>query len=61
MPGFDRTGPMGKGSQTGRKMGKCNSKNETEPEEIPRGRGFGRRFARKRRFGTHGNSPGDGN
>ncbi len=27
MPGFDRTGPEGKGSQTGRKRGKCNPEN----------------------------------
>ncbi len=26
MPGFDRTGPEGKGSRTGRAMGKCNPK-----------------------------------
>lgn len=24
MPGFDKTGPVGQGAQTGRKMGKCN-------------------------------------
>ncbi len=28
MPRFDRTGPEGKGAQTGRGMGKCNSGNQ---------------------------------
>lgn len=32
MPGFDRTGPMGQGSQTGRRTGKCSSNNETTSE-----------------------------
>ena len=44
MPGFDRSGPMGQGSQTGRKQGKCNPESETTAEELPRGRGFGRGF-----------------
>jgi hypothetical protein len=46
MPGFDRTGPMGQGSQTGRRMGRCNPSNETQMENFPRGRGFGRRLQR---------------
>jgi hypothetical protein len=25
MPGFDRTGPAGQGSKTGRRLGKCDS------------------------------------
>lgn len=25
MPGFNQTGPVGQGSMTGRRMGKCNS------------------------------------
>ena len=25
MPGFDNTGPMGQGAQTGKKLGKCSS------------------------------------
>jgi hypothetical protein len=33
MPRFDKTGPMGQGSQTGRKAGKCN------PETEMHGRG----------------------
>lgn len=44
MPGLDRTGPMGQGSQTGRKQGKCNNENQTIEEELPRGRGLRRGF-----------------
>ena len=40
MPGFDRTGPAGQGSRTGRQMGKCGSRknqpsNEQENPERP--------------------------
>ncbi len=50
MPGFDKTGPSGKGSLTGRGLGRCNPKNQetdndsqTEFEPGRRsGRGFGR-------------------
>jgi len=48
MPGLDRKGPEGKGSRTGRGLGKCkdpeNSKNDDlnpEDESRGRGRGFG--------------------
>jgi hypothetical protein len=52
MPGLNQTGPMGKGSMTGRKMGKCcnfgmgknNSSNEITPENQElneNGRGLG--------------------
>ncbi|MDA3930226.1 MAG: DUF5320 domain-containing protein [Prolixibacteraceae bacterium] len=45
MPGFDKTGPMGQGSQTGRKSGKCNPNNELGSEvtnaDRPRRRLFG--------------------
>ena len=49
MPGFDRTGPGGQGSMTGRKNGKCNPDNrekinQEDFENEPRG--LGRRFAR---------------
>jgi len=49
MPGFDRTGPEGQGSQTGRRLGKCNPNNQESSEqsdvkEYPRG--LGRRFGR---------------
>ena len=40
MPNFDKTGPEGKGPNTGRGMGTCNSK-------TPKGRGQGRGFGRK--------------
>ncbi|MCW3806713.1 DUF5320 domain-containing protein [Plebeiibacterium marinum] len=53
MPRFDRTGPEGQGSQTGRKMGKCNPNNRETTEQIDvnetsrgLGRGFGRRTGR---------------
>ncbi len=51
MPGFDRTGPEGKGSRTGRELGKCNpdsqktEKNHSQ-EELPYERGFIRGFGR---------------
>ncbi len=41
MPGFNQTGPMGQGSMTGRRMGRCNAsganqKNQnTPPSENP--------------------------
>lgn len=37
MPGLDRTGPMGQGSKTGRRMGNCRTENESEG--LGRGRG----------------------
>lgn len=60
MPGFDRTGPRGQGSQTGRRMGKCNPENTNPTEEIQRGRGLGRGLGRRLRLGNGWNSPGDG-
>ena len=60
MPGFNQTGPMGQGSMTGRRMGRCcnfgaNPKNQTaetnenpnenQPEDMP-GSGFGFRRGR---------------
>lgn len=32
MPNLDKTGPMGKGSQTGRGMGNCNTENSIKEE-----------------------------
>ncbi|MGQ1787658.1 MULTISPECIES: DUF5320 domain-containing protein [unclassified Saccharicrinis] len=48
MPRFDKTGPEGKGSQTGRGMGKCNPSeqskhNSSDSEKTSGGRGAGRR------------------
>lgn len=67
MPGFNQTGPMGHGSMTGRRMGRCvnldaNSKNQTieteaninqnRPEDFQgRGFGFGRRGRGRNSFG----------
>ena len=63
MPGGDRSGPQGEGSQTGRGLGYCNDNEQPEyaaPQQVLgfgfrrggrcRGRGFGtgRRFGRKR-------------
>lgn len=59
MPGFDRTGPLGQGSKTGRKLGKCSTENETLTDEFP-GRGLGRRLGRRFRLGGNWNFPGQG-
>lgn len=41
MPGFDRTGPEGKGAKTGRGMGKCNPQKDVT-DETRSGKGLGR-------------------
>ena len=47
MPGLDRTGPEGQGSQTGRQMGKCsNSEKSTSGQEPQMGQGLGRGMGR---------------
>ena len=47
MPGYDRTGPEGQGSRTGRQMGKCgNSENSASGHEPQTGRGLGRGMGR---------------
>jgi len=47
MPGFDRTGPEGQGSRTGRQMGKCTNDDSSKSEqESPIGRGSGRGMGR---------------
>jgi hypothetical protein len=46
MPGFDRSGPIGQGSQTGRGMGKCNP-DVTSTEQFY---GFGRGMGCRRGF-----------
>jgi hypothetical protein len=66
MPRFDQTGPEGKGSMTGRRMGKCTNPdakgigNEAASaagaEEIIAGSGPGRRFGFGRRVAGRGNS-----
>ena len=51
MPGFDRTGPQGRGSMTGRQMGNCNGNKGSDNIGYGRGRhgfgsgpGFGNRY-----------------
>jgi hypothetical protein len=55
MPNFDRTGPMGEGAMTGRRMGRCNPENKglsrenlldkEENQDMPvRGMGMGNGF-----------------
>ena len=49
MPGFDITGPLGRGAMTGRRQGYCAN---TSDEAIAfRGRGFGAGYGRGRGFG----------
>ena len=57
MPGFNRTGPEGKGSRTGRGLGKCNPDSQSNgadtsstnsPDERGLGRGLGRGRAQGR-------------
>ena len=53
MPGFDRTGPQGRGSMTGRRMGNCSGNANEEGFVYGRGgRGFGRGFGRGAGFGN---------
>ncbi|MEI6089960.1 MAG: DUF5320 domain-containing protein [bacterium] len=53
MPRLDRTGPDGKGSGTGRKLGKCS--NATDEEKIKElGKGMGKK-------GNSGGGQGKGN
>ena len=56
MPGLDRTGPEGRGSRTGRGMGKCNpdsqsNGSDTTSNDVQDERGFGRGFGRGRAQG----------
>lgn len=44
MPGLDKTGPTGQGSQTGRKLGACTTENSTITEDTPRRKRVGREF-----------------
>lgn len=48
MPGFDKTGPEGKGPMTGRGMGPCNP---NTPKDLGRGLGRGRGRGRGRGLG----------
>ena len=62
MPSGDRTGPTGQGAQTGRKMGRCKTENETSSDELTTGggRGLGRGMGRRLRMGNGGNSSSHG-
>ncbi len=67
MPGFDKTGPIGQGSMTGRRLGRCTNfgdspkdqppasaqnSGENYPEALPRrGLGLGRGRGRGRGLG----------
>lgn len=58
MPGFDKTGPQGQGSMTGRRMGRCSGRikdtdkpenltpgeENTDSQESQPGRGLGRGY-----------------
>lgn len=48
MPGLDKTGPMGKGSQTGRKQGNCSDNSSVTLEDRPLERRMGRGFKNRR-------------
>lgn len=50
MPGFDRTGPHGEGSMSGRGLGKCNSNKQNSDEEV-----LTDDFPRRRRIRMHKN------
>ncbi len=41
MPGFNKTGPEGKGSGTGRGLGRCDKANDTQRSDIDRDSGPG--------------------
>ncbi len=49
MPRFDSKGPEGKGPQTGRKMGKCASSDQSKDNSSNTDESLGRRGARRRR------------
>ncbi len=49
MPGLDKSGPMGQGAQTGRRMGRCKTGSKTT-NEISYGRGLRRGLGKKLRF-----------
>lgn len=60
MPGFDRSGPMGQGSQTGRGMGKCNPDAPSTEQFYGFGRGMGCRRGFGAGFGGAGRGWGRG-
>ena len=60
MPGFDRSGPMGQGSQTGRGMGQCNPNAPSTGQYPAFGRGMGLRRGCGAGFGGAGRGMGRG-
>ncbi len=60
MPQFDRTGPQGQGSQTGRGMGKCRDDNDVKNENSDQRGFFGRALGLGRRGQGQGQSQGRG-
>ena len=54
MPGLDRTGPEGKGSQTGRKMGKCNPSKSDSNDPLDQ-----ETLSERSRFGRGRNQSGE--
>jgi hypothetical protein len=42
MPGFDKTGPFGKGAMTGRRLGHCVKTSNADERGYGRGRGYRR-------------------
>jgi len=55
MPGMDKTGPNGQGSQTGRQRGVCGSNSNNGSSRRGRGCGMGRRNGFGNRFGFGNN------
>jgi len=58
MPGLDRTGPEGRGSRTGRGLGKCNPDSQSNgtdntSNDVPDERGFRGGFGRGRAQGRN--------
>lgn len=53
MPGFDKTGPTGRGPRTGRSLGSCTGGKSGSGRRPRRGL-VGRGLGRRRRFGPTG-------
>lgn len=62
MPGFDRTGPEGRGPMTGRKSGRCTGHeiDEERNREEDRGLGLANRWGRQRNPRGRGSGRGPG-
>ncbi len=60
MPGFDRTGPEGQGSKTGRGLGKCNPNRQTTQQSSEEERSFGAGKGRRKHNRGFGRGQGRG-